>query len=126
MQRHFEEGVVIACDFCGLDWDEITPMIEGHQGSVICINCLEKAIQNTSIAVAPFKCTMCLRELEGSERKFWAPGERNERANQNAVICYSCIRQATRGFAKDPDMDWTPPEASVQGGTGDDEEDDDE
>ena len=43
MQREEDGGIVISCDFCGTDWDEVVPMIEGHRGSVICLSCVEKA-----------------------------------------------------------------------------------
>ena len=33
----------VLCDFCGREWTEQVPMIEGHQGSCLCANCLTLA-----------------------------------------------------------------------------------
>ncbi len=110
MQRRVEDGIIIACDFCGTEWDQVKPMVEGHHGSVICLACLEKACRNVTLVIGRFKCSLCLREIEGTDRKCWAPGEKPADANPNAVICYSCIRQAARAFTKDDDIDWVAPE----------------
>ena len=43
MQRPEDGGIVISCDFTGIDWDERIPMIEGHQGSVLSLEALAMA-----------------------------------------------------------------------------------
>ena len=32
----------VLCDFCQREWSEDIPMVEGHQGSCVCGNCLSK------------------------------------------------------------------------------------
>ena len=39
----------VLCDFCGNEWKEEVPMIEGHQGSCICGKCLKMAWQQVVI-----------------------------------------------------------------------------
>ena len=46
MQREEPDGIVILCDFCRRDWDGQEPMIEGHHGSIICLQCLKLALQH--------------------------------------------------------------------------------
>jgi hypothetical protein len=108
MQRRLPEGIVIACDFCGTDWDEVLPMIEGHQGSVICLPCLDKALAQQSGGEHDVKCSMCLREVSAA-RPHWSPTPPPPQGNPQAVICDDCINQAARAFDKDPDVDWKRP-----------------
>lgn len=107
MQRTENGYVIISCDFFGTDWDEVMPMIEGHQGSVISLAALEDAVDGAEPTEAAFKCTMCLREFDPGE-KAWRCEEppHPATANPNAVICWDCIRQADRAFSKDPDTEW--------------------
>jgi len=105
MQRHTPEGVILACDFCGCDWDMVKPMIEGHQGSILCIDCLAKAIEQAVAMSGAFKCILCLRDFEANQRG-WQPTEPGDGANEDAVVCYDCIQQADRAFDKDPETDW--------------------
>ena len=110
MQRRVEDGIIISCDFCGTDWDQVKPMAEGHHGSVICLECLEKACRNVTHVIGKFQCVLCLRDIEGTDRKCWSPGHKPEAANPSAIICYSCIKQAARAFTRDPDIDWEAPD----------------
>lgn len=105
MQRHTRDGVILACDFCGTDWDMTQPMIEGHQGSILCLGCLAAAIEKAAESPGDFKCTMCQRDLDAGE-KAYAPDPRPEDANDQATVCWDCTQQADRTFAKDPDTDW--------------------
>lgn len=132
MQRRVEDGIIIACDFCGTDWDQVKPMAEGHHGSVICLDCVDTACRNVTLVIGKFKCVLCLREIEGTDRKCWSPGDRPENANPDAIVCYSCIKQAARAFTKDKDIEWTAPEihdpgkGSRSGATDDDDDFDDD
>ena len=98
MQRHTDEGVILCCDFCGTDWDMVKPMIEGHQGSILCLACLACAIDEATPREQPFQCTLCLREI-GAGARAWAAGQ--------ATVCFDCLQQADRAFDKDPDTPWT-------------------
>jgi len=104
MQRTEADGIVISCDFCLTDWDEVRPMIEGHRGSVLCLDCLRRALDASAPAETGFDCTLCLRHHEAG-RKTW----RNP-AHPAAALCFDCVRLAAKGFHKDPDTDfrWDP------------------
>lgn len=101
MQRQDPDGVVISCDFCASDWDQVRPMIEGHRGSVLCLDCLRQALDQAAPASHDFDCTLCLQHRPAG-RKFWR--------HRNAAVCYDCIRLAAKTFHKDPDTDfrWDP------------------
>jgi len=105
MQRRTDEGVVLACDFCGTDWDMERPMIEGHQGSILCLACLARAVEEATEPAAPFACTLCLVEREPPMKR-WAHPDAGEGANREAAVCWDCIRQADRAFAKDEETAW--------------------
>ena len=108
MQRSEDGGIVISCDFCGTDWDEVLPMIEGHQGSILCLECLKRATDEITPTDESINCTLCLMEKE-PDTPVWQPTERPETANSNAAICYSCMKQAMGTFSKDPDVDYKTP-----------------
>lgn len=105
MQRHTDEGVVLACDFCGTDWDMERPMIEGHQGSILCLDCLARAIDEARPSDEAFDCTLCLVERE-PPMKQWTHPQPGEDANPKAIVCWDCIQQADRAFGRDEDTDW--------------------
>jgi len=105
MQRREPEGVVITCDFCGTDWDEVLPMIEGHHGSVLCLSCLKTALESLKPAPAEFKCTLCLQTHPTGDLQ-WIPTPLPEKANKYAASCKPCIFQAAGTFSKDKDVDW--------------------
>ena len=110
MQRQCEDGIVIACDFCGTDWDDQLPMIEGHRGSVICLPCLQQAIDATAPAASAFTCTLCLQDLDAADRR-WQPA--GPGGSPDAAICQACIEQATRAFDRDPDVDFHAPRSDA-------------
>jgi len=113
MQRSEQDGIVISCDFCGTDWDPYDesnprPMVEGHHGSVICLECVKLALQQMAPCEGEYRCTMCIREGLPPDLPRWShtsagpsPG-----LNPTAVACRACIRQAAGRFSKDPDVKW--------------------
>ena len=106
MQRKTADGkIIIACDFTGVDWDERQAMIEGHRGSVISLNALARAIEEAEETTESIQCTMCLRQAEPPQ-KVWCPAQRPPEANPQAAICWDCIQQADRAFARDPEVAW--------------------
>lgn len=113
MQRSEDGGIIISCDFCGSDWDAYDesnsrPMVEGHHGSVICLECVKQALEQMSVRVGDYRCTLCVREGLPATRPRWthpnappSPG-----LNVHAIACRACIRQAARRFHKDTDVPW--------------------
>lgn len=98
------------CDFCDRLWkpdgDEI--MIEGHQGSLICLKCLSAAYRAVVLTklddqLSGKLCRMCLEEREQSE---W-----ESPMNSDARICLRCIKQSATALEKDPESGWVRPKA---------------
>lgn len=94
------------CDFCRAGWREDLPMVEGHEGSLVCASCLsvaylEVVVQEMPNAPAGVKCTMC---LEHRKDPCW-----QSPAHDGAVICLRCIKQAATGLEKDPEYGWRRP-----------------
>lgn len=114
MQRRTDEGVIIACDFTGLDWDEQVPMIEGRLGAVISLSALARAIEEAEALTTSAPCTMC-REMIDPPTRAWSHPDPPPSANAEALICWDCIEQADRAFAKDPDTDWQRRTGSMRG-----------
>jgi len=107
MQRTEDGGIVISCDFCGTDWDEELPMIEGHKGSVLCLACLKRALDEAKPADEPFTGTLCLSEKPAGARCWLHPAAiASPGLNPDAPLCWDCIRLAAKGFHKDPDVDF--------------------
>jgi len=93
------------CDFCGRAWDGAFPLVEGHQGSLICGSCLtvawtEVVIQGLDAAPKGATCTLCLEERDDP---CWSSPVRD------AIVCRRCVKQAAGRLHKDPDWDWTKP-----------------
>lgn len=101
MQRSEDGGIVISCDFCGTDWDEVRPMIEGHHGSVLCLECLKVAIHQAASGEGKYRCTLCLRENIPATLPRWS-----NPARPAACACEECLIQAAKAFSRDPDVDW--------------------
>ena len=111
MQREENGLIIISCDFCGTDWDEVIPMIEGHHGSVICLSCLKKALENAAPAEDAFDCTMCLQHRDaGTKSWYCSDATPSDGLNEHAMICWDDIRLAAKTFHKDRDVDfqWNP------------------
>ena len=105
MQRETDDGIIIACDFCGTEWDQVKPMIEGHRGSVICLPCVKSSITTNAESAEEFVCTLCLSAQPGGTT-VWRPHPVAEKANPEAVVCESCIQQASEAFGKERNVDF--------------------
>ena len=112
MQRTTPDGIVISCDFCGVDWDaydeaQQNPMTEGHHGSVICLNCVKRALEEAMPSETGFKCTLGLTDHDAGEVCWRHPAPvESDGLNKHAVAHWDNIRQAGRAFGKDPDIDY--------------------
>ncbi len=107
MQRNEDGGIVISCDFCGVDWDEELQMIEGHQGSVLCLVCLKRALDEAQPTDEPFKGTLCLSDKPAGTKCWHHPeAQPSPGLNVDAPLCWDCIRLAAKGFHKDPEVDF--------------------
>jgi hypothetical protein len=96
----------VLCDFCHREWTDDMPVIEGHQGSIICGNCLTVAYRSVVLAgesSAPggYTCTMCLERR--ADPAWQSP------ACPEAVTCKRCIKLAAGTLEKDKDWDWKRP-----------------
>jgi len=99
----------VLCDFCHAEWTEDVPVIEGHQGSIICGKCLTVAFTQVVLHAADtgrpgYKCVMC---LEHREDVAWESPVYPE-----ATICKRCINLAAGSMSKDPDTGWKRPTKS--------------
>lgn len=109
MHDHRADGAeFFKCDFCGSPWSEERPMIEGHQGSLICAPCLSLAYRSLAVDGAGeepggWACTMCLEERR-------QPGWRSP-AREEAIVCLRCVKQSATQMEKDPDVAWERPGA---------------
>jgi hypothetical protein len=104
------DGALISssCDFCRRVWDPAGTelMIEGHQGSLICLRCLSAAYADVVLAGGGFeqqgrKCTMCLEERR--QPQWESPLAEETR------VCLRCMKQAATALDKDPESGWTRP-----------------
>jgi len=105
MQREDPEGIVIVCDFCRRDWDGVEPMIEGHHGSILCLECCKAALREQAVHEDKYKCTLCLRfNIPGAVPR-WSnaahPG------GGEAIVCQECLYQAARAFSRNEDVEFT-------------------
>jgi hypothetical protein len=99
------------CDFCRRPWDGRSPMIEGHQGSLICGRCLTIAYRVVALDEGPAGepgpiCTMCLEQR--AQANWRSP------LHDDAFICERCIRQSAQALSKDPDAGWARPGDSTR------------
>jgi len=94
----------VLCDFCGVAaWAQDTPCVEGHQGSLICGDCLSEAYETTAHlreGSSAGKCTMCLEKRDEPD---WS-GTRAV-----AIICRRCVKQSAGVLHKAKDWDWSKP-----------------
>lgn len=102
----------VLCDFCSQEWTDALPMVEGHQGSCICGDCLASAyralvLEPSAAPDAPVRCTLC---LEDRAEPGW------QHAAGPARACRRCVRQSAAVLAKDPDSGWRKPESAAGGG----------
>ena len=106
----------VLCDFCQREWAEEIPMIEGHQGSCICGNCLSIAFaeivlnRQDSKPEGEWKCPLCLessedrKALDRADEPAWQSPIRDE-----AVICRRCIKLASGSLHTSSEYDWKKP-----------------
>lgn len=97
-----------SCDFCSRSWDPAGAeiMIEGHQGSLVCLKCLSAAyaavvLHQTGEEHRGKQCVMCLEER--------AQPEWESPMNEGKRVCLRCIRQAATALEKDPETGWSRP-----------------
>jgi len=100
----------ILCDFCMRPtWELDIPSIEGHHGSVVCVECLEVAwkvlvVDKQGMEVSPdCICKMCLEQRDGP---WWTSPVRDE-----ASICRRCVKQSAGVLHKSKDWDWQKPKS---------------
>lgn len=97
------------CDFCHQGWTDERPMVEGHQGSLICSACLTLAcreclVEKRSAEAQSGETPTCLMCLEERKDRLW-----RSPAYTEAVACERCIRQAAAALEHDPDFKWKRP-----------------
>jgi len=101
-------GKDFLCDFCLRCWREDLSMVEGHRGSLICIECLTKAcravlLDGAGIAVPPYaSCALCLRHIS-------APHWQSHGAEGNPIVCQECIERSAGMLERDPSAKWSRP-----------------
>lgn len=112
------------CDFCARAWDpngqEI--MIEGHQGSLICLKCLTTAYADVVVYGGGHQhhgamCSMCLEER--SQPQWESPVDID---GVHARVCLRCMRQSATALEKDPESGWKRPGKPPAPGEIDDDE----
>ncbi len=97
----------VLCDFCRQSWALEIPVIEGHQGSIICGTCMSVAWRCMTDAEgvgdegSTFSCTMCLEMREDAR---W------ESPLSGARICARCVKLAATALEKDKESGWKRPE----------------
>ena len=96
----------ILCDFCGrAAWANNEPCVEGHQGSVICGDCLttayQKVIVEEEVQEPSEKCRMC---LEDRDDPVWLGMH-----EPVALICKRCIKQSAGALVKSKHWEWSKP-----------------
>lgn len=114
MHKTHPDGSVIEslCDFCHARFED-EAMIEGHQGSLICLKCLSVAYRSVvhmglGKDLAGSRCTMCLEDREQAQ---WASP-----MHPDAHLCLRCLKQAATALEKDPDSGWKRPAAPAAQG----------
>jgi hypothetical protein len=102
MQRIENGGLIVSCDFCGVDWDGRSPVIEGHRGSIICLECLKTGLDGLSTGDQPYQCTLCLRQPIPPAIPRW-----HHPSHPRTFACRDCIQQTADVFDRDVDVPWT-------------------
>ncbi|MBX3388259.1 MAG: hypothetical protein KF691_02260 [Phycisphaeraceae bacterium] len=97
----------VLCDFCRSEWTDARHMVEGHQGSCICSDCLTAAYRALAVERRPTapsgsRCTLCLEtRADPAWQSPQFPG---------AVACLRCVKQSAAVLQKDPDFGWRKPD----------------
>ncbi len=76
-------------------------MIEGHHGSILCLQCLKLGLKEQQTGGEKYKCTLCLRFNIPPAVPHWLHSE-----NPEATACQECMYQAARTFSRNPDVEW--------------------
>ena len=76
-------------------------MIEGHHGSILCLECLKLALVGQHTGTEKYKCTMCLRFNMPPTLRHW-----NHPDHPDSIVCHECLIQAAKAFARNPDVPW--------------------
>lgn len=120
MHRTTPDGIVVSshCDYCDAEFIDAA-MVEGHQGSLVCMKCLAAAFTELKALKGGTenkgkKCRMCLEERD--EAQWESP------IMPGATICVRCTTMAYRALEKDPESGWKRPGLDVGGGVQDDED----
>ncbi len=82
-------------------------MVEGHRGSLICAECLERAFRALVIdrgGVARPEGAACALCLESRPDPHWASG-----AFPDVFACLRCVKQSAGVLQKDPESGWRKP-----------------
>ena len=108
------ENVVMSdvmCDFCTREWSDALPMVEGHQGSCICGDCLATAYRalvispDAAVGTDAVTCSLC---LERRDDPTWASTPADGAAPR---ACRRCVKQSAAVLQKDPELGWRKPQA---------------
>lgn len=94
------------CDFCRRGWSDDRPMVEGHQGSLVCAACLTIAYTEVWLLGggaehAAAQCAMCLETRD--EAKWASP------IHPESLVCKRCIKQSAVMLERDEDYHWKRP-----------------
>lgn len=98
------------CNFCRKPWADDRPMIEGHQGNLICGGCVtlaytEVVLREAGVADAGAgdgpNCVMCLERRR--DQRWVSP------VYEDQAVCARCVRQAAGALVKDKDSGWAKP-----------------
>lgn len=110
------------CDYCHRPWvDDSVPMVEGHQGSIVCGNCLRLAYTSVVLDEEPTpeyhgedphgpKCALCLEYRSEREPMWVSP------MFEDTWLCRRCARLASQAIEKDPGHAWRRPEKRADAG----------
>lgn len=95
----------VLCDFCHAVWTENLPLVEGHQGHVICGRCVRVAwleVVSGGGGDGPgLRCSMC---LEDRPDPCWTSP-----MHEQARICRRCIEMAAEALEGDAESGWRRP-----------------
>lgn len=94
----------VLCNYCARPWTDEVPLVEGHQGSHICGDCLATAciaLDAGTLVTSHRSCAMC---LEHRDDPAW-----ESPTVQESVICARCINLGATALQRDKDYAWKRP-----------------
>jgi hypothetical protein len=104
----------VLCDFCHREWTEDLPMVEGHQGAVICGNCLtiayDEVVNRSEGTDEPYTCVLCREgpEDRAAMDRVGEPGWLSP-VSDGAAACRRCLKRSAGVLHTDPDWSWRKP-----------------